>query len=205
MEILSPTVVVIAGIDGAGKSTAAGPLLPGLGIDFCLDADALAPEPPDDAARAAGHAGRMMRARIDRLRASAANFALETTLSGPWLRETLADLHAAGYRSRLLYLWLPDAHMAVRRVRGRARLGGHPVPTHDVLSRYLWSVRNFEQTYRHLVGEWRAYRAARGRWGWGGGMIARGWSAGRVQVHDDRAWREILAQAAHVREGDIDD
>lgn len=205
MEILSPTVVVVAGIDGAGRSTAAQALLPALGIDRYLDADAFAGALSDDPAVAAVRAGRVMRAQIDGLRASRESFALETTLAGQSLRGTLADLHAAGYRSRLLYLWLPDAHMAVRRVRGRARVGGHAVPTQDVLRRYLRSVNNFERVYRHLVGEWRAYRAARGPWGWGGGLIARGWSSGRVEVHDDRAWREIQAQAAHLREGGPDD
>ncbi|HEX2206668.1 MAG TPA: AAA family ATPase [Longimicrobium sp.] len=107
MEILFPTVVVIAGFNGAGKSTAAEALLPEFGIDTYLDADAFARALSDDPARAAVRAGRIMRAQIDRLRVSMENFALETTLSGRSLRSTLADLHTAGYRSRLLYLWLP--------------------------------------------------------------------------------------------------
>jgi predicted ABC-type ATPase len=205
VEILSPTVVVIAGINGAGKSTAAETLLMEFGIDTYLDADAFARVLADDPARAAVMAGRIMRAQIDRLRDSASNFALETTLSGLSLRGTLQDLHAAGYRSRLLYLWLPDAHMAVRRVRGRVRLGGHNIPTEDVLRRYLRSVRNFEHIYRHLVGEWRVYHAALGQWGRGGVLIARGWNSGRVEVYDVHAWREIQAQAAHVQEGGADE
>lgn len=205
MEILSPTVVVIAGINGAGKSTAAEPLLQEFGIGTYLDADAFARVLADDPARAAVQAGRMMRAQIDRLSAARANFALETTLAGQSLRGTLADLHAAGYRSRLLYLWLPDAHMAVRRVRGRVRLGGHHISTEDVLRRYLRSVRNFERIYRHLVHEWRVYHAALGQWGRGGVMIARGWNSGRVEVYDVNAWREIQAQAAQGLEGGADD
>lgn len=205
MEVLSPTVVVIAGINGAGKSTAAESLLVEFGIDTYLDADAFARVLADNPARAAVKAGRIMRAEIDRLRDSASNFALETTLSGRSLRGTLADLHAAGYRSRLLYLWLPDAHMAVRRVRGRVRLGGHHIPTEDVLRRYLRSVRNFERIYRHLVGEWRVYHGALGQWNRGGVVIAQGWNSGLVKVYDVQAWREIQAQAAHVPEGGADD
>lgn len=204
MEILSPTVVVIGGINGAGKSTAAESLLVEFGIDTYLDADAFARGLADDPARAAVKAGRIMRAEIDRLRDSASNFALETTLSGRSLQGTLADLHASGYRSRLLYLWLPDAHMAVRRVRGRVRLGGHHIPTEDVLRRYLRSVRNFERIYRHLVGEWRVYHAALGQWSRGGVAIAQGWNSGVVNVYDVQAWREIQAQAAHVSEGGTD-
>jgi predicted ABC-type ATPase len=205
VEILSPTVVVIAGINGAGKSTAAESLLAEFGVDVYLDADAFARMLSDDPARAAIKAGRVMRAQIDRLRDSAANFALETTLSGHSLRRTLEDLHAAGYRSRLLYLWLPDAHMAVRRVRGRVLLGGHHIRTEDVLRRYLRSVRNFERSYRYLVDEWRVYHAALGQWGRGGVMIARGWNSGRVEVYNVNAWREIQAQASHASEGGADD
>lgn len=201
METLSPTVVVIAGINGAGKSTAAQALLPELGVDTYLDADAFARALNDDPARAAVKAGRIMRAEIERLRDSSSDFALETTMSGMSLRRTLGDLHASGYRSRLLYLWLPDAHIAVRRVRGRVRLGGHHIPTEDVLRRYLRSVRNFERIYRHLADDWRVYHAAFGEWERGGVMIARGWNSGRVEVYDVSAWREIQAQAARVSEG----
>jgi predicted ABC-type ATPase len=42
VEILLPTVVVVAGINGAGKSTAAEALLTEFGIDTYLDADAFA-------------------------------------------------------------------------------------------------------------------------------------------------------------------
>lgn len=205
MEVLSPTVIVLAGINGAGKSTAAEALLVEFGIDTYLDADAFARALADDPARAAVKAGRIMRAEIERLRDSRENFALETTLSGLSLRGTLADLHASGYRSRLLYLWLPDAHMAVRRVRGRVRLGGHHIPTEVVLRRYLRSVRNFERIYRRVAGEWRVYHAALGLWGTGGVMIARGWNSGRVEVYDVRAWREIQAQAAHASQGGADE
>lgn len=205
MEILSPTVVVIAGINGAGKSTAADSLLLEFGVDTYLDADVFARTLSDDPARAAIKAGRVMRAQINRLRDARANFALETTLSGLSLRSTLHDLHKAGYRSRMLYLWLPDAHMAVRRVRGRVLLGGHHIRTEDVLRRYLRSVRNFERIYRHTVHEWRVYHAALAQWGRAGVMIARGWNSGRVEVYDVMAWREIQAQAAHASEGGADD
>lgn len=152
MENRRPRVVIIAGINGAGKTTAAESLLPRFGIDTYLDADAMAREmAEDDPQRAAIRAGRMMRAEIDRLRDSAADFALETTMSGQSLQRTLPDLHSAGYQSNLIYLWLPNAHMAVRRVKARVRLGGHHIPTEDVLRRYLRSVRNFEQVYRYEV------------------------------------------------------
>lgn len=202
MENRRPTVVIIAGINGAGKTTAAESLLLRFGISTYLDADEIARSlAEDDPQRAAITAGRMMRAEINRLRDVRADFAIETTMSGLSLRRTLADLHSAGYQSKLFYLWLPNAHMAVRRVKGRVRLGGHHIPTEDVLRRYLRSVRNFEQIYRHQVAEWRVYHAARGDWGTGGVMIARGRRDGVIQVYDVLAWREIQEQAAGDTEG----
>jgi thymidylate kinase len=71
VEILLPTAVVIAGIDGAGKSTAARALLSEFGIDTYLDAEVFARSMADTPASATVRAGRMMRAEIDRLRLSA--------------------------------------------------------------------------------------------------------------------------------------
>lgn len=202
MKDRPPRVIVIAGINGAGKTTAAESLLRRFGISTYLDADAMARSlAEDDPQRAAIAAGRMMRAEIDRLRDSGADFAIETTMSGQSLRRTLADLQSAGYHGNLLYLWLPNAHMAVRRVKGRVRLGGHHIPAEDVLRRYLRSVRNFERVFRHEAAEWRVYHAARDGRGDGGGMIARGRSDGFIEVYDAPAWREIQEQAAGQTEG----
>jgi predicted ABC-type ATPase len=106
MEDRPPRVVVIAGINGAGKTTAAPILLQEFGIDIYLDADAMARLLADDPQRAAIRAGRLMHGRMDQLRSARADFALETTLSGLSLRRNLEHLHAAGYESYLLYLWL---------------------------------------------------------------------------------------------------
>src|SRR5687767_11720079 len=166
MESRRPRVVIIAGINGAGKTTASEWLLRELGIDTYLDADAMERQLTGEGA--AIRAGRMMHAEIERLREAATDFAIETTMSGQSLRRTLRDLHAAGYESHLLYLWLPHAHMAVRRVRGRVRMGGHAIPVDAVLRRYLRSVGSFDRGYRPMVAEWRVYHAARDVYGRGG-------------------------------------
>ncbi len=193
MEIRRPRVVILAGINGAGKTTISDGLLRVLGIDTYLDADAMERELAGRGA--AIRAGRMMHAEIERLRDAAADFAIETTMSGQWLRRTLRDLHAAGYASSLLYLWLPNAHMAVRRVRGRVRMGGHHIPTEAVLRRYLRSVGNCVRVYSPAVGEWRVHHAVRDLGGKGGLLIARGGRFRPVQVYDEQAWREIQEQA----------
>lgn len=187
---------MIAGINGAGKSTVAPLLLDEFGIDTYLDADVLTRDLPYKAGEAAIRAGRIMHRRMEEPRAARQDFALETTLSGLSLRRTLERLHASGYRSYLLYLWLPSASMAVERVMGRVRMGGHDIPDEVVYRRYLRTLWNFENVYRRIVTAWRLYHGARGFGGDGGSMIAEmpeGWTP---VIHDPYAWAEMQAQAA---------
>ena len=152
-----PNLFVIAGPNGAGKSTAA-PLLIGerLGIREFVNADgiaaglsAFAPE------RVALEAGRIMLRRLDSLASAGADFAFETTLAtrsfAPWIARLRAE---RGYRFHLAFLWLPSAEMAVMRVAGRVRHGGHAVPERDIKRRYDRGLRNFFDLYRPIADSW---------------------------------------------------
>lgn len=191
-----PRVVVIAGINGAGKSTAAPFLLDEFQIGTYLDADAIARDLAGQPNEAAIQAGRIMHARMEELRAAGQDFALETTLSGLSLRRTLDRLHASGYRSYLLYLWLPSAIMAVDRVAGRVRMGGHHIPDADIHRRHLRSVANFEYVYRRLVSSWRLYHGARTVGSRMAPVIAEQRESETLLIHDANAWAAFQAQAA---------
>lgn len=151
-----PNVVVIAGPNGAGKSTTAPKLLrEALAVREFVNADtiaaglsAFAPE------SVAFTAGRAMLTRIQDLAAARADFAFETTLASrsfaPWLRQLQQD----GYTVHLIYLWLPDADLAVARVAERVRRGGHAVPDAVVRRRYEKSLSNFFNLYRPFADFW---------------------------------------------------
>ncbi len=98
-----------------------------------------------------------MLSRIRELASQRVNFAFETTLASrsfaPWLRELIAS----GYAAHLVFLWLPSADFAVRRVAERVRAGGHTVPPETVRRRYGAGLRNFFTLYQPLVSSWVLY------------------------------------------------
>ena len=153
---VSPNIVVIAGPNGSGKTTAAPVLLRDyLGLTEFVNADTIAQGLSGfDVEGVAMRAGRIMLARLRELAEAQADFAFETTLASqsfaPWLKE----LRGTGYRVHLLFLWLASPEMAVARVRTRVEQGGHHVADEVVRRRYHRGLRNFFRIYRPVVDEW---------------------------------------------------
>ncbi len=55
------------------------------------------------------------------------SFAFETTLSGRLYARNVRQWQEVGYRTKLIFLSLPDVEIAVERVRIRVAQGGHDV------------------------------------------------------------------------------
>lgn len=151
-----PNVVVIAGPNGSGKSTTAPKLLRDtLKVEHFINADAIASGlsafAPD---RAAFPAGRIMLQRMAELARSRENFALESTLSSRILAPRLIKLRSNGYVVHLIFLWLVDANLAVKRVAERVKAGGHDIPEETVRRRYTRSIGNFFNIYRPIADSW---------------------------------------------------
>jgi len=154
---------VIAGPNGAGKTTFANAFLP----DFVdcrefLNADLIAaglspfaPESQDF------RAGRLLIDRIKELVREKQDFALETTLSGRGYLRKFREIKKSGYRIMLFFLWLPNADLAVARVKNRVRQGGHNVPESIVRRRYKTGIQNFFHLYQSEVDAWWIYDASR--------------------------------------------
>jgi len=186
-----PHVIVIAGPNGAGKSTAAPALLDGrLGIENFVNADVIAkglsafnPE------GAAIQAGRVMLERIRELAGRQEDFAFETTLASrsfaPWIASLREE---AGYEFDLRYLWIPAPEMAVARVAGRVRAGGHFVPDDVVARRYRGGILNFFSLYRRIADEWKVYDNSPRP---GMRLIAEGECDAIPIVYDPRIWARI--------------
>lgn len=151
-----PNVVVIAGPNGSGKSTIAPKLLRDtLKVEEFINADVIASGlsafAPD---RAAFPAGRIMLQRMKELAELRENFALESTLSSRSLAPWLIKLRTNGYVVHLIFLWLIDANLAVKRVTERVKAGGHGIPEKIVRRRYSRSIGNFFNIYRPIADSW---------------------------------------------------
>ena len=184
-----PHVVVLAGPNGAGKSTTAPVLLRGrLGVDEFVNADtiarglsAFAPE------GVAIDAGRVMLRRLEQLAAQQRDFAFETTLASRTFAPRIVRWMQTGYAFHLVFLWLPNAELAVARVRERVRLGGHDVAEVTVRRRYVRGLINFFALYQPVATTWRFYDNSQAR----PRLVARGDRIGRNVVSDARLWARI--------------
>ncbi len=99
-------------------------------------------------------AGRIVLEQIQTFSDKGFDFGFETTLSGKSYVNLLKDLKIKGYRLHLFFLWIPDARLALARIKDRVAEGGHHVPTHDVRRRFKRSINNFFTLYRPLLDSW---------------------------------------------------
>ncbi|OGT98617.1 MAG: Zeta toxin family protein [Geobacteraceae bacterium GWC2_48_7] len=154
-----PKIVIIAGPNGAGKTTFAREFLPHEAncpdfINADLIAAGLSPFRPE---AAAFRAGRLMLEEIHEKINNKKNFAFETTLSGRAYVKLLRECRTQGYHILLIFLSLPSADMAVVRVAGRVRQGGHNVPEADIRRRFAAGLKNFHEVYKQVVDGWTLY------------------------------------------------
>jgi len=149
-------VYIIAGPNGAGKTTFARKFLPRYAdcrnfINADLIADGVSPFAPE---AAAFRAGRLMLQEIRQYARQKVDFGFETTLSGVCYQNSIRHLRSEGYAVHIFFLWIPSVELALSRVRGRVREGGHDVPEAVVRRRFERSIRNFFRLYRPLADSW---------------------------------------------------
>ena len=133
-------IYVIAGVNGAGKSSVGGAAFRSFGGDYYN---------PDEAARelmsaspglgvaeanvAAWQQGtRLLRQAI----AERLDFAFETTLGGNTIPRLLAEAAAQGINVYVWYAGLSSPQLHIQRVRSRVRRGGHDIPEDAIRRRY---------------------------------------------------------------------
>ena len=148
-----PKLYIIAGCNGAGKTTASFAILPEiLGCKEFINADEIAkglsPFQPESVAV---QAGRIMLARMDELLQKGETFAFETTLATKSYKQKIEWAQANGYEVTLLFFWLRNVAMAKERVAQRVAEGGHSIPSETIERRYHNGIANLFAIYIDMV------------------------------------------------------
>lgn len=144
---------IIAGCNGAGKTTASFTILPEiLDCKEFVNADEIAkglsPFQPENVSF---EAGRIMLNRINELFTENKNFAFETTLATKSYKSKIIDAKAKGYRVTLLFFWLQTIELAKERVKTRVLEGGHNIKSDVIERRYLKGIKNLFDIYMPIV------------------------------------------------------
>ena len=144
---------IIAGCNGAGKTTASFTILPEIiNCKEFVNADEIArglsPFQPE---RVSFEAGRIMLNRIGELLKENESFAFETTLSTRSYKNTIEYAKQNGYTVTLLFFWLQNIELAKERVRIRVSEGGHNIEPDVIERRYIRGIKNLFDIYLEIV------------------------------------------------------
>jgi len=186
-----PNCYIVAGSNGAGKTTFATEFLPHYAectnfINPDLIARGLSPFDPNAAML---RAGRVVLERIRESMRNKADFAFETTLSGRVYASLIKELRRTGYRVDMFYIWVPSADLALVRIRDRVTKGGHDVPARDVRRRFTRTLTNLFTLYRPLLDALYFFDNSRAEFH----SIFKD-EAGRTTVFDAQAYEELLSK-----------
>ena len=147
---------IIAGCNGAGKTTASYTVLPEiLNCREFVNADNIAAGlSPFNVESVAFTAGRIMLQRMGELLNEKVDFAFETTLSTRSCVSFIEKAKSLGYQVTLLYFWLSSPQNAIQRVAKRVSQGGHHIPSDIVERRYFRGIENLIKLYIPVCDSW---------------------------------------------------
>jgi len=133
-------IFVLAGVNGAGKSSIGGAMFRETGASYYN---------PDEAAHllrkgnprlthseANSMAWQQGRRLLERAIAERLDFALETTLGASTIPKLLVAAADSGAEVRIWYAGLDSVERHIERVRARVRKGGHDIPEADIRRRF---------------------------------------------------------------------
>jgi predicted ABC-type ATPase len=153
-----PVLFVLAGVNGAGKSSIGGHQLETAGVTWfnpdtfareLVAATACSPERANELAWLEGVR------RLDAAIASRTNHAFETTLGGTTITTKIRQA-AATHDVIVWFCGLSSAELHIARVQARVAAGGHDIPDEKIRERYARSILNLIELMPHLA-ELRVY------------------------------------------------
>ena len=156
---MKPRIYVLAGVNGAGKSSVVGSRIRELGMQY-FNPDEAAVElveefgySLDEANARAWTAGKE---QLEEAIAGHTDFAFETTLGGNTIPLLLGKAADSGFDVRIWFVGLASVAQHLARVRARVAAGGHDIPEEKIRERWDGSRRNIILLMPHLT-ELRVY------------------------------------------------
>lgn len=151
-----PKLYIIAGCNGAGKTTASYTVLPEmLNCKEFVNADEIAKGlSPFNPEQVSFQAGKLMLQRIKDLMDEGTDFAFETTLSTRYYVDFVKEAQSRGYFVSLLFFWLPAPEQAIERVAMRVLEGGHNISNDIIRRRYVRGLNNLVNLFIPLCDYW---------------------------------------------------
>ena len=152
---MAAQIFVLAGVNGAGKSSVGGAALlahevpyfnPDLAARVLLQSN-----PGMDQESANAHAWAIGRDGLVRALGAGLNFAFETTLGANTLTDMLLAGAGAGAQVHVWYAGLSSPELHMQRVKERVAAGGHNIPEQKIRERYVTSRANLVRLMPHLA------------------------------------------------------
>ncbi|WP_396150736.1 zeta toxin family protein [Flavobacterium sp.] len=180
---------IIAGCNGAGKTTASFTILPDiLDCKEFVNADEIAKGlSPFQPEKVAFEAGRIMLHRINELLLQNENFAFETTLSTKSYKNKVLEAKNKNYNVTLLFFWLKNPKLAKERVKTRVLEGGHNIPQDVIERRYTKGIKNLFDIYIPITDQVLIFDNSEGKHQ----LIAEKSSTDELNILDEHKFNEL--------------
>lgn len=148
-------IVVLAGVNGAGKSSVAGEAIRSSGGEF-FNPDAAArllfdSNPGVTQEQANAQAWEFGRRGLERALARGEFFAFETTLGANTITAMLLAGALQGAEIHVSFVGLASPELHLQRVKSRVAAGGHDIPETKIRERYMTSRENLVRLMPHLA------------------------------------------------------
>jgi predicted ABC-type ATPase len=152
---LPARLYVLAGVNGAGKSSLGGAAIHANGAEFFNPDIAAArlreQQPGLSAEQANGLAWTLGRRGLEKALAEGLTYAFETTLGGKSITRLLLDGARAGAEVHVWYAGLATPELHLKRIAARVAAGGHDIPETKVRERFDASRANLVKLMPHLA------------------------------------------------------
>lgn len=187
--VLMARMYIISGCNGAGKTTATYTILPDmLNLDEYVNADEIAERlSPENPAKEALRASRLMMERVNELIAKNEDFGIETTLATRSFAKTVVDAQNRGYMVIIVFFWLKSPELALKRVALRVAAGGHGIDRETIFRRYAQGIENLRNIYIPLCNYWLIMDNSESK----AIKIAEGGLSYPVKIYNEKIYNEI--------------